>query len=71
MIDSGKSYGLTSEEQTFYRDNGYVLVKNVISTEEAAYFRHEAHGIDPAADADSSVSSSSRFLTSARSKSPR
>ena len=43
MIDSSKSYGLTPEEQAFYRDNGYVLVKNVISPEEAAHFRHEAH----------------------------
>lgn len=34
---------LTSSQQQFYADNGYVLVKGVFTREEAAEFRREAH----------------------------
>jgi phytanoyl-CoA hydroxylase len=37
--------GLTAEQKKFYDDNGYVLVKGVISKEEAAACRAELHDL--------------------------
>ncbi len=36
---------ITDEEQAFYGTNGYLLVKGLISPEEAAAFRAEAHAL--------------------------
>jgi phytanoyl-CoA hydroxylase len=36
---------LESDQVTFYQDNGYVLVKGLLSRAEAAELRAEAHGI--------------------------
>jgi ectoine hydroxylase-related dioxygenase (phytanoyl-CoA dioxygenase family) len=37
--------GLTSEQKTFYDDNGYILVKGVFTKAEAAALRAEAHAL--------------------------
>ncbi len=34
---------LTDDQKQFYADNGYVLVPGLLSPEEAALYRHEAH----------------------------
>jgi phytanoyl-CoA hydroxylase len=34
---------LTGEQQSFYRDNGYLLVKGLLSRAEAARYRQECH----------------------------
>jgi hypothetical protein len=34
---------LTQDQIDFYQENGYLLVKNVFSKQEAAAFRKEAH----------------------------
>jgi phytanoyl-CoA hydroxylase len=36
---------LTSEQLTFYHDNGYLLVKGLLTKEEAACYRRECHGL--------------------------
>jgi phytanoyl-CoA hydroxylase len=36
---------LTPEQKEFYRENGYVLVKGLLSPEEAASYRQEAHDL--------------------------
>jgi phytanoyl-CoA hydroxylase len=43
MINDQKEYGLSPEEQAFYRENGYVLAKGVFTPEEAAHLRQETH----------------------------
>jgi ectoine hydroxylase-related dioxygenase (phytanoyl-CoA dioxygenase family) len=35
--------GLTGEQRAFYEENGYILVKGLLSREEAAEYRREAH----------------------------
>lgn len=34
---------LTAEQMAFYRENGYILVKGLLSAEEASLYRHECH----------------------------
>jgi ectoine hydroxylase-related dioxygenase (phytanoyl-CoA dioxygenase family) len=36
---------LTQQQVDFYRENGYLLVEGLFSTEEAAQFRQEAHAL--------------------------
>jgi phytanoyl-CoA hydroxylase len=36
---------LTQEQIAFYRENGYILVKGVLSKEEAAAYRQECHAL--------------------------
>lgn len=45
MISNSQTFGLTSEEKTFYQNNGYVLAKSVFTPEESAYFRQEIHDL--------------------------
>src|SRR5262249_55323014 len=44
-ITGEKRYGLEPERVAFYRDNGYVLAKGVLSAAECAYLREEAHAL--------------------------
>jgi ectoine hydroxylase-related dioxygenase (phytanoyl-CoA dioxygenase family) len=37
--------GLTREQQAYYAENGYILVKGLLSREEAAAHRREAHDL--------------------------
>jgi phytanoyl-CoA hydroxylase len=37
--------GLTDEQKQFYQDNGYILVKNVITKAEAAALRQDIHDL--------------------------
>ncbi|MCL5283335.1 MAG: phytanoyl-CoA dioxygenase family protein [Armatimonadetes bacterium] len=36
---------LTKDQIKFYHDNGYLLVPGMLSTEEAAFYRKECHGL--------------------------
>lgn len=36
---------LSEEQMTFFRENGYILVKGLLSKEEAAMYRQEAHDL--------------------------
>jgi phytanoyl-CoA hydroxylase len=36
---------LSAEQQSFYRDNGYILVRGLFTPEEAAAYREEAHAL--------------------------
>ena len=38
-------YTLTAEQKQFYDDNGYVLVKGLLSRQEAGEYRGELHGL--------------------------
>ena len=45
MISGEKRFGLSADEISFYRDNGYLLVEGLLDPEEAALFRQEAHDL--------------------------
>lgn len=36
---------LSKEQQEFYQENGYILVKGLLSKEEAAFYRQECHDL--------------------------
>ncbi len=38
--------GLTAEQKAFYEDNGYVVVRGLLTPEEAAAYRAEIHALD-------------------------
>ena len=42
MISGEKRFGLSADEVSFYRDNGYLLVEGLLEPEEAALLRQEA-----------------------------
>ncbi len=45
MITPAKDHGLTPEEKTFYKENGFLLAKSVFTRKEAEHFRNETHQI--------------------------
>lgn len=45
MLSGQKQYALTPEQVLFYHENGYLLLKSVLTREEAQYLRDEAHAL--------------------------
>jgi phytanoyl-CoA hydroxylase len=45
MATATAATGLTDEQRAFYGENGYVLIKGLLSREEAAAYRREAHDL--------------------------